>query len=121
MKKSLLLLILAIIFLSGCVPQTMYYWENYSHTLYNYKKDPGDEALAKHKNCIENIISKSNSWNKKVPPGVYCEYGYYLIMEGNIEGGLEYLDLEVNEYPESQKFVQTLKDQLLMEKENFDE
>jgi hypothetical protein len=116
-KKYLILILFAIIFLTGCVPQTLYYWNNYSQTLYNYKKNPSDEALTKHMKSLETIIKKSEMLNRAVPPGVYCEYGYYLVQSGNITAGQEYFNLEVQKYPESAKFVQIIQGQLQADKE----
>ncbi|MCF7913390.1 MAG: DUF4810 domain-containing protein [Candidatus Cloacimonetes bacterium] len=120
MRKLVILMFLAVVLLSGCV-SSQYYWGNYSHTLYKYKKVQDDENLAKHKECIEKIIRKSEAQSKKVPPGIYCEYGYYLIMEGETALGTEYLDKEVSAYPESEAFVKTLKSQMELEKEQSDE
>lgn len=120
MKKFVAIMILGMILLTGCV-KSQYYWGNYSYTLYKYKKAQTEEALAKHKLCVEKVITKSEAKEKRVPPGIYCEYGYYLIMEGDTVQGLEYFDKEVNAYPESETFINTLKTQLELEKEQSDE
>jgi len=120
MKKFIILLILGVALLTGCV-NSQYYWGNYSYTLYKYKKTQTEDNLEKHKLCIEKVIRKSEAKEKKVPPGIYCEYGYYLIMEGDAVQGLEYFDKEVNTYPESETFINTLKTQLELEKEQSDE
>ncbi|MCF7919004.1 MAG: DUF4810 domain-containing protein [Candidatus Cloacimonetes bacterium] len=112
MKKILLPLLLALIMLTGCVATTPYYWGYYSYSLYQYKKSPGEETLIKHKNNIEKIFRKTEAGKKQVPPGIYCEYGYYLIEEGKITEGLEYFDKEVRLYPESAKFIETMRAQL---------
>jgi len=111
MKKYLIPLILLVLLLTGCVSNSLYYWGNYSNTLYKIKKDPGAESLTKHMDTIEKIIEKSQSGKYQVPPGIYCEYGYYLILKGDIDGGLVYFDKEVTLYPESQTFVETMKAQ----------
>ena len=120
MKKSIVLLILSVILLTGCV-KSQYYWGYYSYTLYKYKKAQTDETLEKHKMSMEKIIRKSEDKEKRVPPGIYCEYGYYLIQEGDVAQGMEYFDKEVKAYPESETFINTLKSQLKLEKEQSDE
>lgn len=118
MKKSLIPLILVIFLLAGCAATTPYYWGWYSYSLNNFKKSPSEETLAKHKKSIEKIFKKTENSKKQVPPGIYCEYGYYLIEEGKVSEGLEYFDKEVLLYPESAKFIETLKNQLVKEHSN---
>jgi len=120
MKKFVILMILSVILLSGCA-RSLNYWGNYSHTLYKYKKVQTDDAYEKHKRCVEKIIRKSEAKDKKVPPGIYCEYGYYLLMEGDADRCLEYFDKEVIAYPESETFINTLKAQFELDKEQSDE
>jgi hypothetical protein len=120
MKKLVMLMILSVILLSGCA-RSLNYWSNYSHTLYKYKKVQTEDALAKHKRCVEKIIRKSEEKGKKVPPGIYCEYGYYLLMEGDSNLSVEYFDKEVMAYPESETFINTLKTQFELDKEQSDE
>jgi hypothetical protein len=87
----------------------MYYWGNYSESLYTAKKAPGEESLRAHKQVLANIIEESQRRALRVPPGVYCEYGYLLIQEGRAADGAKYLDLEAQTYPESKVFVERLK------------
>jgi hypothetical protein len=117
MRKYLLLLVLLIVFISGCVQTSMYYWGNYSGTLYKYKKAPSDETLNTHIESIEKIIKESDYYNKKVPPGIYCEYAYYYMLEGNNEDAKKYFELEKKLYPESTKFVDVLLQGMSVEKE----
>ena len=52
-KYSLIYLPLILVIFSCTTQQTpipMYYWGNYSSTLYNYKKNLTDEQLIEHKN-----------------------------------------------------------------------
>ena len=113
MKKFLIPMILAIFLFTGCVATTPFYWGYYSYTLYKYKKAPSEQTLNKHKKTLEKIFRKTESGKKQTPPGIYCEYGYYLIMEGKTDEGLEYFDKEVMLYPESAKFIETLRAQLV--------
>ncbi|MDP8210281.1 MAG: DUF4810 domain-containing protein [Candidatus Stygibacter australis] len=121
MKMKSFFLTLMLLFLAGCIPQTLYYWGSYSSTLYKYKKDQSDENLQKHKNSIKYIIKRSPSLNRKVPPGVYCEYGYYLALEGNYTEAEKFFELEKENYPESEKFINTLIGQLQISEEEVNE
>jgi hypothetical protein len=87
----------------------MYYWGNYSSSLYRLKKTPNDENLAEHKEVILKIIEESTQKNVHVPPGIYCEYGYILLKEGKNKEALEYFTLEEQTYPESVVLIQKLK------------
>ncbi len=88
-----------------------YYWGNYSLTLYQLKKDSSNEKLQSHKQVLIQIIQVSDQQSMRVPPGVFAEYGYILIKEGNTEEALKYLDLEAQTYPESKVFVERVKAQ----------
>ncbi len=111
MKKIPLILLIQIsLFFLGCATQKqMYYWGNYSSSLYAYKKTPNEENLLQHKQNLFNIIEESKARDLRVPPGVYCEYGYILMKEGNYKEALQYFDLEEQTYPESKVFIQNLK------------
>jgi hypothetical protein len=82
MKIKLIVILIVLVF-TGCYQTTLYYWGNYSNSLYNYKKLETEENLNKHIKSIEKIIKQSDYLKKKVPPGIYCEYGYYSMQEGN--------------------------------------
>ena len=88
-----------------------YAWGNYSLALYHLKKDPCDANLQTHKQVLVQIIQASNQQSMRIPPGVYAEYGYILIREGQAEEGIKYLDLEAKTYPESTVFVERVKAQ----------
>jgi hypothetical protein len=114
MKKVLyILLFLTTYFFVGCATQKpMYFWGNYSSSLYAYKKTPNEENLLKHKKELLKIIEESKARGLRVPPGVYCEYGYILMKEGKNEEALKYYELEEQTYPESTIFIQHLKSQI---------
>ncbi len=119
MKKTGLLILLLFIFLVGCATQKpLYYWGDYSSSLYKYKKVPNEENLKTHKVVLVNIIEESNKMNLKVPPGVHCEYGYLLLKEGKKEEAMYYFDLEEKIYPESRQFLERFKAKFIEKREN---
>jgi len=119
MKKTGLLMLLLFIFLFGCATQKpLYYWGDYSSSLYKYKKVPNEENLKTHKVVLVNIIEESNKMNLKVPPGVYCEYGYLLLKDGKKEEAMYYFDLEEKNYPESRQFLERFKAKFIEKKGN---
>jgi len=96
----------------GCAAPSMYYWDKYSSSLYAYKKNPTDSTLAGYKKSLADIIEKSPKKNLRVPPGVYCEYGYLFAKEGNSIEAAKYFDLEKTTYPESAYFIDKMKSQV---------
>lgn len=117
MKNIYFVLILSVFFLFGCATQKpMYSWGNYSSSLYKLKKDPNDENLQNHKQVLVKIMEDSKENNLRVPPGVYCEYGYLLLKEGKNDEAFRYFDLEEQTYPESRVFIQRLKTQFNIDK-----
>jgi len=95
---------------SGCAPQkkAMYYWDGYSKSLYEYKKSPSDETFAKHVESLQNIIKYSTENNMKVPPGVYAEMGYYMLVAKKPDEATKFFKLESQNFTESTIFMEKL-------------
>jgi hypothetical protein len=111
--KKIAVVSLLVLVISGCaVNQDMLYWGNYSATLYDYKKEPSDKTRAAHVESLEDIIAKSTKRGTRIPPGVYAELGHMYIEKGSVEKGAQYLQMEVDTYPESQKFISTLQQRI---------
>jgi hypothetical protein len=118
MKRCFFLLLLLGV-LMGCATQRpLYYWGNYSSSLYNYKKAPTEENLNAHKAVLLKIIDESNKLNLRVPPGVCCEYGYVLLKEGKEEEAMRYFELEEKTYPESKPFLDRFRAKWIEKKGN---
>lgn len=94
--------------ITGCAPKKMYYWGNYSNTLYNYRKEPGPETLLKHREELDKIVKQSSIKSLKIPPGVYAELGYIYFRQNNFEEAINYFQLEKKLYPESHVFMKRL-------------
>ena len=105
---ALLLILAVVLLLASCVPKRMYYWGDYSTTLYHSKKVPCEENLLKHKQALENIIQQSEQQNLRVPPGVYAELGYIYFRQNVTDTAIKYFRLEVQTYPESKIFMERL-------------
>lgn len=112
-KIHIICLILTSSVLLGCASQKpMYYWGNYSTSLYAYKKAATDESYMEHMNELQRIIEQSKERDLRVPPGICVEYGYLLLKEGKKEKALQYFEQEEQTYPESRVFVERLKRQI---------
>tara|TARA_B110000503_G_C7027442_1_gene362502 strand:+ start:538 stop:891 length:354 start_codon:yes stop_codon:yes gene_type:complete len=109
MKLYSILIMTLVIFIGGCAtPNTGYYWENYSGTLYNYKKNPNENTKQKHIKELEKIIQKAASKGSRVPPGIHAELGYMLAKQGNKSTAIEHFQKEAITYPESKNFIERI-------------
>ena len=114
MKERLLLLAVMVVMASGCVERTsMYYWENYSNSLYHAKKDGTPEARLEHEKTLLAIIAKAEAKGVKPPPGVCCELGFHYLGIGKKEEAVTYFDMEQTAFPESAQLVAALKKKAL--------
>ena len=93
---------------AGCAPQKMYYFGNYSNTLYSFEKNQNDESLLKHKQEVETVITESESRNLPVPPGIYAELGYINLKSNNSKEAIRLFQAESQLYPESRHLMDRL-------------
>jgi len=93
---------------TGCTPKKMYYFGNYSKTLYSFEKNQNDESLLKHKQELETIITQSESRNLPVPPGIYAELGYINLKSNNSREAISLFQAESQLYPESRHLMDRL-------------
>ena len=93
---------------AGCAPQKMYYFGNYSNTLYSFEKNQNDESLLKHKQELETVITESESRNLPVPPGIYAELGYINLKSNNSKEAIRLFQAESQLYPESRHLMDRL-------------
>lgn len=110
--KKIVLGFMPLLFCFGCsTTKQMYYWGDYSDSLYNSKKDPGVESLAKHKEVLETIVEESKDRDLRIPPGVCAELGYLYAADNNTKKAIELFQMEKHIYPESTM----LMDRLIMQ------
>lgn len=109
-RLSLGLTLSIALLLSGCAARsTMYYWGDYSSTLYQSKKNPSEESSLKHQQTLEKIIEESKTRNLRMPPGVYAELGYIYLKQNKNKDAIQYFRLEREIYPESALLMQRLE------------
>jgi hypothetical protein len=109
-KLATALIVSAFVLLAGCatVTEAGYYWGKYSHTLYDYTKNPSDETLAAHVEELEEIINESNERELRVPPGIHAELGYIRARQGDNNVAMAHYESEMTLYPESRLFLERL-------------
>ena len=110
MKKVLLAVFLAsfVVLLASCGTTRMYSWYNYQEDYYNYVKKSDKESMENLIKTYDMIISKQTESRGIVPPGIYADYGYLLLQNGKTKEGKAMLEKEVELYPESAVFVNSL-------------
>ena len=97
------------IFFSGCAPnKQMYYFGNYSQTLYASEKFQNEDSFVNHKQELEKVISESEVRNLPVPPGIYAELGYINLKTNNSTEAIRLFQMETQLYPESKHLMDSL-------------
>lgn len=111
MKKILPISLIALL-IAGCggAPAPLYYWGDYSKTLYDVKKEPGEASHGAHEQELLSIVKISKERNLRVPPGVYAELGVYALERGDQGVAKNYFNLEKEAYPESEVLMQRISD-----------
>ncbi len=106
MKKIIFALFLLALFLGGCVAPQKYNWGKYEASMYSYYKNP--TKLDEYAGSLDEIIKSSESGNKKVPPGIYAEYGYLQLQAGRNQEAIKLFELEEKNWPESKVFMERI-------------
>ena len=112
MKKIVVLSFCAMMLASCSTQQPLYSWYDSEDATYTYTKRGTEETLAKAMAQYELVINKQKGTRKIAPPGVNAEYGYLLCKAGKKEEGLALLRAEIKAYPESEKFISRIINQL---------
>ncbi len=107
-KLIIFIVFLTSIFFTGCMPKQMYYYGNYSKTLYAFENNQSEKTLVNHKQELEKIISESEVRNLSVPPGIYAELGYINLKANNSKEAIRLFQTESQLYPESKHLMDRL-------------
>lgn len=84
--------------MGACAPVGMYEWGGYQDRLYSYYKDP--EEIGGLVKALESTISRGEK-SKRVPPGMYAEYGYLLMVQNRRDEAIGFFRKEKTAWPES--------------------
>jgi len=95
----------ALMLLSGCAPQGLYYWGDYEDSLYERYVENGNQQSEAY---LRNTFTEATTQQRKVPPGVYADYGFLLFRRGDKAGAIAYFRKEQELYPESQALMNKL-------------
>jgi hypothetical protein len=90
--------------LSGCATnQQKYDWGKYDPSLYSYYKDP--TKVGELNASLAAIVKAADSNQALVPPGIYAEYGYLQLQQGNSAQAIELFKQEEARWPEAKVFM----------------
>jgi len=104
----LLLAFVSIALLSGCTStQGLYHWGNYEQAAYAYAKNPGE--VDEYIESLDKIIVAGEEKNR-VPPGLYAEYAYALMIMGRTDDAMLSFGKERDKWPESRKLMDLMID-----------
>jgi hypothetical protein len=102
-SARLALLVTATLFVTACATHQKYAWGTYDHSLYIYYKDPATAAALAQ--SLQATISAAEKTNAIVGPGIYAEYGYLLLQQGNPTAAIDAFRKEASHWPESKVFM----------------
>lgn len=104
-KKYIYLFIIAFAFSSCSAPKGLYSWGKYQQASYNYLKKADEKSVDKIMKEYQKIIKKQKGIRKVTPPGIFADYGFFLIQRGDLKAGKANLNKEISLYPESKIFI----------------
>lgn len=110
----LIVALASILGLSSCATQQkpLYSWYGYEDAAYQNSKKMTDKTEENFVKQINKVIEKQQGSRQTVPPGIFAEYGYFLVKKGQPQEGVEFLKKEISLYPESQTFISRIINQL---------
>lgn len=114
MIKRLIIAVIAAVALYSCgtVQQPLYSWYDSQDATYKYTKRATEADLNRAMAQYELVINKQNGTRMTVPPGMNAEYGFLLCKAGKKNEGIALLKEEMRLYPESEKFISRIINQL---------
>jgi hypothetical protein len=105
MRALPIALLLAL--LPACVTQNrLFAWGDYDDALYAHHKAPQDRAAFVER--LRKVVLQAEQEGKKVPPGVYAEFGYALLEEGSYDQAVTWFQKERDLWPESRVFMEKM-------------
>jgi hypothetical protein len=97
-------LLVVVMLLASCA-KPLYNWDTYNQDSYNHLKKSDDKSQDKLLKTYEKMIAKPKGTRGVPPPGVYADYGFFLISLDRMEKGEAMLEKEIELYPESKVFI----------------
>ena len=105
MRKYIYSVILVLAFSSCGAPKGLYSWDKYEQASYNYLKKADDKSIDQIMQQYQKVIENQKGTRQTTPPGMFADYGFFLIQKGEIKAGKANLKKEIALYPESKIFI----------------
>jgi hypothetical protein len=97
--------LLFTVVLNGCAPSGLFYWGDYETSLFErYVQNNAQQTDA----YLSQTILGAETQHRRVPPGVYADYGFLLYTRGDKAGAIANFQKERALYPESQALMNKL-------------
>lgn len=90
-------LMLAVM-MTGCVPPGLYHWGDYETSLFERYVENNTQHTDTY---LTQTLLEAERQHRKVPPGVYADYGFLLYTRGDKAGAIKNFQKERALYPES--------------------
>jgi len=89
--------------ISGCATKEPYDWGSYEKSMYVYYKKPATapDFVA----SLQGTIGEAEHNRGVVAPGLYAEYGYLMLQQGNRDAAVAAFRKEEGQWPESKTFM----------------
>lgn len=98
----------ALMIFASCGTTKLYSWHDYQEDYYHVVKNNDKESLDKLIATYDKIIAKQKETRGVVPPGIYADYGFFLLQSGKKAEAKAMFAKEIELYPESETFVGSL-------------
>jgi hypothetical protein len=89
--------------ISACATKEPYDWGAYEKSMYVYYKKPA--TAPDFAANLQETINGAEHDHGIVAPGLYAEYGYLLLQQGNRDGAVAAFRKEEVQWPESKAFM----------------
>jgi hypothetical protein len=103
MRRALLVAAMTFV-LAGCA-QRLYHWGDYEDSLHVRVRDASPEGRQKAFRMLENTIEDAQRTGRRVPPGVYADYGYLLYRSQRADEAVRFFRQEAELYPEARPLM----------------
>jgi len=90
---------------AGCGSHTQYEWRGYDTKLYDHYKNPSEQQ--KFTEEMKEVVMRAEE-EGRVPPGIYAEYGFLLLEQGDRRTAVQYFQKEAAKWPESRMLMEKM-------------
>lgn len=106
--KNISAVLLAATLLAGCTtPKTLYNWDGYQTTVYQYYQQDGVSS-EQQITALNQMVETSRASDKAVPPGLHAQLGLLYAKSGRPDQAFTEFNTEKRLFPESAAFMDFL-------------